>query len=102
MPKRFLPFVLLLTAGLLLVERQRVEVPGRAELLAAERACGVPGCEQLDAVVVVAQPAERELLRPAVGGTGEHGSLCGATRRSQDVRRDAASESQVTVNWVIG
>ena len=67
-----------------------LEVSGGRRLSAAQRPGRLPVGGWLDALGVVPQPAEQGLFRVAHGGAWQHGSLCGAARRSQNRWRDDA------------
>ena len=67
-----------------LVERERLEVSGGRRLFPAQRPGRLPVGGWLDALGLVAQPAEQGLLRPALGAARQHRPLCGAARRSRE------------------
>ena len=85
--RRELPLVVL-------VERERLAIPGGRRLLAAQRASRCSGLGGLDAFSLVPQSPEQGLLGPVVGGARQHGPLCGTARRFSKSRCDAAAVSQ--------
>ena len=82
---------------LVFLQRERLEVSGGRRLFAAQRPGRLPRGGWLDAFLLVAQPAEQGLLRPALGAARQHRSLRRAARRSQNLWRDPADDDQVQV-----